>query len=710
MDQIETLLKEFNFPKRNIENLLSLYLDGNTVPFIARYRKEQTGAMDEIQIRAVLERYEYLENLNKRKDEVLKAIDEKGKLTDELKLKILKAETLTEIEDLYAPYKSKKKTKADIAREAGIEPVAEFIKTHSKLIEMEEFAKDYICDAAPDIDTVMSMARDIIVEEIGHNIDIKNRLREIYNDTATLSSKMSSEAKDIKDKHLYETYFDYEEKISTIPPHRALAIFRGERENVLKVKINVDEDTCANTVLALVYKSGVTENKIIEKCATRAYKTMLSSSIELEIRGELKQVAEERAIVVFGDNLKGLLLTPPVKGRSVLGLDPAFRTGCKYAAVDETGKLLTYGVMYPTAPQSDYNGSKKILLEVIDKFKINAISIGNGTASRETEEFVAKVLDETGLNVEYTIVNEAGASVYSASEIAAKEFPDLDVTIRGAISIARRVIDPLAELVKIEPRSIGVGMYQHDVNKKKLETTLGGVVEDVVNNVGVNLNTASASLLQYVSGLNYNTAEKIVKYREANGSFSNREQLKKVSGIGESTYNQCAGFLKIYGGEEPLDAMFIHPENYDNVHKLLNKLSLTTDKINMIKLAMKGTTPKKLAEESGLGEFTFNDIIENLEKPDRDIRDNVDPVVFKKSVLNLDDLKEGMVIPGKVTNIVDFGAFIDVGLKNDGLVHISEITNKFINHPKEILSVGQIVQAKVIGIDKDRGRLSLSLK
>lgn len=707
MTELDSLVKEFTFPKKNIENLLNLYLDGNTVPFIARYRKEQTGAMDEIQIRAVLERYEYLENLNKRREEIIKNIEEKGKLTDELKKSILKAETLTELEDIYAPYKSKKKTKADIAREAGVEPVAEYIKNNTDISNLEEFAKAYINEKAADIDTVLSMARDILTEEIGHNINIKNRLREIYNKDAVIST---CQTEDFKERTPYEAYYEFEEKISTLPPHRILAIFRGERENILKVKLIIDEETCINTCLALLYTEGYKHNKIIEKCAARAYKTMLSSSIELEIRGELRQNAEERAIHVFGDNLKSLLMTPPVKGRSVLGLDPAYRTGCKYAAVDETGKLLTYGVIYPTPPQEDYEGSKKKVVEIIKKFNINAISIGNGTASRETEEFVAKVLSETSLAVEYTIVNEAGASVYSASEVAAKEFPDLDVTIRGAISIARRVIDPLAELVKIEPRSIGVGMYQHDVNKKKLENTLGAVVEDVVNNVGVNLNTASPSLLQYVSGLNYNIAEKIVKYREDNGVFSNRNQLLKVSGLGDATFKQCAGFLKIYGGDEPLDSMFIHPETYDAVHLLLNKLNLTIDKVSMIRLAVKGNSINKLSEETGLGTYTFNDIIENLEKPDRDVRDSVDPVIFKKSVVNLDDLKPSMVISGKVTNIVDFGAFVDIGLKNDGLVHISELSENFVKHPSEVVKVGQKVQVMVVDIDKERGRISLSMR
>lgn len=705
---IERLSAEFPFQKKFIENLINLHEGGNTVPFIARYRKEQTGAMDEIQIRDVLERYEYLQNLDKRKSDVLANIEEKGKLTDELKKAILNAVTLTEVEDLYAPYKSKKKTKADIAREAGLEPLADYIKSTEDLQELTEKAASFICEAVADAETAINMAKDIITEELGHNIDIKNRLREIYGSTCILASEKTNE--ESKERSSYEAYFEFAEKISTIPPHRVLAIFRGERENALKVKLNIDEDVCINAVLTYAYAAGFVKNEIVDKCAARAFKSMLSSSIELEIRSELKQSGEIRAISVFSENLKGLLMTPPVKGRSVLGLDPAFRTGCKYAAVDDTGKLLTYGVIHPVQPQNDYEGSKKTLHTLIKKFNINAIAIGNGTASRETEEFVARLITETELPIEYTIVNEAGASVYSASEVAAKEFPDLDVTIRGAISIARRVIDPLAELVKIEPRSIGVGMYQHDVNKKKLETTLQAVVEDVVNNVGVNLNTASASLLQYVAGLNYNIAQKIVKFREDAGRFENREQLLKVAGLGESIFKQCAGFLKIYDGVEPFDSMFIHPEVYEPVHQLLTKLNLSPEKASLIRLAAKGANMEKIAEDLGIGRFTFNDIVENLEKPDRDVRDNVDPIIFKKGAVSFDDIKPGMMLDGKVTNVVDFGAFVDVGLKNDGLIHISELSEGFVKSPGEVVKVGQKVHVMVVAIDKGRGRISLSMR
>lgn len=704
---IDRLSNEFNFSKKAVENLINLYKDGNTVPFIARYRKEHTNAMDEILIRNIIERYEYLENLDKRKNEVIKNIDEKGKLTQSLKDSILSASTLTAVEDLYAPYKSKKKTKADIAKEYGLEPLSNFIKNTVSLDDINIEAKKYINDNVPDIDNAILMALNIITDEIGHNIEIKNRLREIYFNTGIITS---SNVKEVKERTPYEAYYEYTEKISSIPPHRILALFRGEREKVLKVNININEDDCINAILNIIFSLGWKDNDYIKKSSNRAFKSMLSTSIELEIRNELKSNSEDRAINVFSDNLKGLLMTPPVKNVSILGLDPAFRTGCKYAAVSYTGKLLDYGVIYPTLPQNDYENSKKTILEVIKKHNINAISIGNGTASRETEEFIAKVISETNINVEYTIVNEAGASVYSASEIAAKEFPDIDVTIRGAISIARRVIDPLAELVKIEPRSIGVGMYQHDVNKKKLETTLQAVVEDVVNNVGVNLNTASSSLLQYVAGLNMSIAEKIVKFRDEVGYFKNREQLLKVSGLGETIYKQCAGFLKIYDGVEPLDKMFIHPENYDSVYRLLNKLNVSPDKTFLIKLALKNLKIDKLIEELNIGEYTFSDILENLEKPDRDIRDSVDPVIFKKGTVNINDITPGMILTGKVTNIVDFGAFVDVGLKNDGLIHISELSEGYVKHPKDVVSVGQKVSVMVVDIDVERSRISLSMR
>jgi len=495
-----------------------------------------------------------------------------------------------------------------------------------------------------------------------------------------------------------------------IPPHRVLAMFRGEREKFLKLKIEIEETMCLNAIGKISKEKGMCENDITLKCMRQAFKKMLELSLELEYRGELKEKGEIKAISVFAENLKNLLLTPTVRNRVILGLDPAFRTGCKYAVVDSTGNLLDYGVMYPTKPQEDFHGSRKIMLDAIRKNGVNAVAIGNGTASRETEEFVAKVIADDELDIQYTIVSEAGASVYSAGDVAKKEFPELDVSIRGAISIARRVIDPLAELVKIDPKSIGVGMYQHDVTGKKLEKSLKDVVEDVVNNVGVDINTASASLLSYVSGLSESLAEKIVKHRQSIGRFAKRKDLLKVDGVGELTFRQSAGFLKVYGGEEKLDSMFIHPESYDAVYAFLEAVNLSSDKTELVKLAVKDKNVKNLAEKLGIGEFTIKDIIDNLEKPDRDIRDNVDPVVFKQGILSIDSLNEGDVLVGKVSNVVDFGAFVDVGLKNDGLVHISQLADRFVSDPAEVVKVGQTVKTRVLSIDKERGRLSLSMK
>ena len=703
----ERIFSDFTFRRDHINNVIELHLGGNTVPFIARYRKEMTGSMDADDIRAVIERYEYLENLEKRKAEVIAAIDERGKLTDELKKAIIAAETLKEVEDLYAPYKSKKKTKADIAREAGLEPLAIYIKSNADLAGLQAEAVKYVCEAVPDADTAVSMASDIIIEETGHDADIKARLRELYTLNGEIVSGQKTES---KERTPYEDYYDFRQKMSEVPPHRLLAIFRGEREKILKVKIDIDEEMCLNAIRKIAGGKGVTDNDITRKCARQAFKKMLELSLELEFRGELKEKGEIKAISVFAENLKNLLLTPTVRNRVILGLDPAFRTGCKFAVVDTTGALLDWGVMYPTMPQADFHSSRKIMLDTIRKNKVDAIAIGNGTASRETEEFVAKVIADDDLSVKYTIVSEAGASVYSAGDVAKREFPELDVSIRGAISIARRVIDPLAELVKIDPKSIGVGMYQHDVSEKKLEKSLTDVVEDVVNNVGVDLNTASPSLLSYVSGLSESLAEKIVKHRQSIGRFRSRMELMKVDGVGEQTFRQAAGFLKVYGGEEKLDSMFIHPESYDAVYAFLKAVNLSSDKCELVKLAVKDKNVKSLAEKLGIGEYTIKDIIDNLEKPDRDIRDNVDPVVFKEGIITLENIKEGDILTGKVSNVVDFGAFVDVGLKNDGLVHISQLADRFVKDPAEVVKVGQTVKTKVISIDRERGRLSLSMR
>ncbi|PLX70120.1 MAG: RNA-binding transcriptional accessory protein [Denitrovibrio sp.] len=703
----EKLYSEFTFKREHIDSVLSLHAEKNTVPFIARYRKEMTGNMDAEDIRDIIDRYEYLENLEKRKAEVIAAIDERGKLTDELKKSILAAETMKAVEDLYAPYKSKKKTKADIAREAGLEPLAVYIQANSNLAGLNAEAEKYINEKVADVETAISMAADIITEETGHNADIKARLRELYEQHGEIVSLPKT---DSKERNPYEDYYDFRQKMTAVPPHRLLAMFRGEREKFLKLKIEIDEDICLNAIGKICSDNGMAENEITLKCMRQAFKKMLELSLELEFRGELKEKGEIKAISVFAENLKNLLLTPTVRNRVILGIDPAFRTGCKYAVVDTTGDLLDYGVMYPTKPQADFHSSRQIMLETIGKHKVDAIAIGNGTASRETEEFVAQIISDDSLDIQYTIVSEAGASVYSAGSVAKKEFPELDVSIRGAISIARRVLDPLAELVKIDPKSIGVGMYQHYVSNKKLEKSLKDVVEDVVNNVGVDLNTASSSLLSYVAGLSETLAEKIVKHRQSIGRFTSRADLMKVDGVGEQTFNQSAGFLKVYEGEEKLDSMFIHPESYDAVYAFLKAVNLSTDKCELVKLAVKEKNVKSLADKLGIGEYTINDIIDNLEKPDRDIRDNVDPVVFKQGILSIESLKEGDMLTGKVSNVVDFGAFVDVGLKNDGLVHISQLANKFVSDPAEVVKVGQVVKTRVLGIDKDRGRLSLSMK
>ncbi|MGE4319704.1 MAG: Tex-like N-terminal domain-containing protein [Deferribacterales bacterium] len=703
----DSLYQEFSFNRNHIDSVINLFLDGNTVPFIARYRKEQTGNMDAEDIRNIIERYEYLENLKKRKEEVIAAIDERGKLTDELKNRILKAATLKEVEDLYEPYKTKKKTKGDIAREAGLEPLAVYIRSAADLSSLDAEAAKYVCEAVADAQTAVSMASDIITEEIGHDVDVKNRIRELYSQFAVLESSKKTES---NERNPYEDYYDFDQKIADIPPHRVLAIFRGEREKILKLKMSIDEEMCLNAVQKITADKGAVLNDVVVKCCRQAFKKMIELSLELEFRAELKEKGELKAIDVFASNLKNLLMTPTVRNNVIIGIDPAFRTGCKYAVVDATGNLLTYGVMYPTKPQEDVEGSRKTLLKLVKEYGVNACAIGNGTASRETEEFVAGVISRDGLDIKYTIVSEAGASVYSASDVAKKEFPELDVSIRGAISIARRVIDPLAELVKIDPKSIGVGMYQHDVQGKKLDKTLTDVVEDVVNNVGVDLNTASASLLTYVSGLTASLAEKIVKFRDTIGRFSSREELMKVDGVGEQTYKQSAGFLKIYGGKEKLDSMFIHPESYGAVHAFLTAMNLSVDKCEMVKLAVKGKDTSAIASKLGIGEFTLKDILENLEKPDRDIRDNVDPVIFKKGILSIDELNVGDILTGKISNVLDFGAFVDVGLKNDGLVHISQLADRFVKDPSEVVKVGQIVKTKVLSIDKDRGRLSLSMR
>ncbi|MCA1927721.1 MAG: helix-hairpin-helix domain-containing protein, partial [Calditerrivibrio sp.] len=569
-----------------------------TVPFIARYRKEMTGGMTETEIREILERKEYMENLEKRKSSIIESIKEKGKLTDELEKKIISTTNLKDLEDIYAPYRSKKKTKADIARENGLQPMADFIKNTDDSNEIERYAQNFINENIKSLDEAIEGAMEIIIFEIGHDIEIKNRVRELIRENGKINTE---KRKDVTSRTNFEDYYDFSQEITKIPPHRVLAIFRGESEKILKVKLYIDEDILINAIKGKISSKNIILNRYVESAIKYALKRIILLSLELEFRQELFFSAEEKAIKIFSENLRALLMTPPVKNARILGIDPAFRTGCKYAAIDETGRLLEYGVIYPTEPQKDYENSKRILIDLIKKHKINGIAIGNGTASRETEEFISKIISEEKLQIGYTIVSEAGASVYSASENAIKEFPELDVTIRGAISIARRVLDPLSELIKIDPKSIGVGMYQHDVNQKKLSHKLDEVVVDVVNNVGVDINTASFNLLKYVSGLNENIAEKIIEYRNKKGLFNSREELKKISGIGEVTFNQAAGFLKIYDGDEPLDRMFIHPEQYDNVYKLLNYLELSIENANMIRFKLKGEKIDDICKKFNIG-------------------------------------------------------------------------------------------------------------
>jgi uncharacterized protein len=704
---VEVLSREFSKKAIHIENLIKLYRDGNTVPFIARYRKEQTGSLNENEIRDILERFTYLENLEKRKSEVINAINEKGKLTEALQKDILQATTLKEVEDLYAPYKSKRKTKADIAKELGLLPLSLFIKSTLEEREIYEKGAQFINENVPTKEAAVEKALDIIIEEIAHNLKIKNRLREIFWQTGKISV---SKSKDVTERTVYEDYYEYEDEIKKVPSHRLLAIFRGEKEKVLKVKFTVEEEVGISSIKNILVQEKVLINSFINEAIVKSYRRMLLPSLELEIRSELKESAEEKAIKVFEENLKNILLTPPVKNRRILGIDPAFRTGCKFAAIDETGKLLTYGVIYPVEPQNEVEKSEQVLLKIIKDHNIDAIAIGNGTASRQTEEFISNMITKNSLNISYTIVSEAGASVYSASKIANEEFPELDLTIRGAISIGRRVQDPLSELVKIDPKSIGVGMYQHDVSQSRLKEKLSNVVEDVVNKVGVDLNTAGSSILSYIAGLNTKLAQNIVKYREEHGKFKNRRQLLDIPGIGENTFRQCAGFLKIYNGDEILDKMFIHPESYDVVYKLLDMLNLNISDHKMIKLVIKDKNRNEIAKKLDIGLQTLNDIIENLSKPDQDIRDELPPVIFRKGVIDIDNLQIGMVLTGKITNVVDFGAFVDLGLKNDGLIHISEMADRFIKHPNELISVGDIVNVKIINIDKERKRVSLSMK
>ena len=757
-DIIKILCNEFNLKLSQVENTVKLIDDGNTIPFIARYRKEQTGSLDDVVLRDLYERLVYLRNLEERKEEIIRLIDEQGKLTEELKDEILKAEVLQRLEDLYRPFKQKKATRASKAKEKGLEPLAKIILAQNSTSEdFDSMAAPFINEEKDVKNTkdAFAGAMDIIAEIVSDNAEYRKKIREIY----IADGIISTEAVDEEEKTVYEMYYKYEEAVKSIANHRVLAINRGEKEKKLKVKLNTPDDRIVDYLLTMEIKNeDATTTKFYKSAIEDGYKRLIVPSIEREVRNLLTEKAEEEAIKVFGKNTKNLLMISPVKDVNVLAIDPSFRTGCKLAALDGTGKLLDYCAVYPNEPRNEVEKSQKLMTDWINKYNIDIIPIGNGTASRETEAVVADMLSKIDKDVSYTIVSEAGASVYSASKLAQEEYPDLDVTIRGAISIGRRLQDPLAELVKIDPKSIGVGQYQHDVNQSKLGEALDGVVEDCVNSVGVDLNTASTALLQYVSGISKTIAKNIVAYREENGKFTDRKEIKKVKQLGDKAFEQCAGFLRISDGENPLDKTAVHPESYKIAEALLKRLNYSLDDVKNSRLSditqrittlkikeepkgikiegssgqrLKGFEAlaqlnvkqekksakelfdariKVLAEELNVGIPTLVDIVEELKKPGRDVRDEMPKPIFRNDVLKIEDLKEGMILTGTVRNVVDFGAFVDVGLKNDGLVHLSEMSERYIKHPMELVAVGDTVTVKIKSIDISRQRIGLSMK
>lgn len=721
MDIIVKLTEEFGVKKVQIEQAVKLIDEGNTVPFIARYRKDVTGGLNDEQLRAIDERLRYLRGLEERKQEVLRSIEEQGKLTDELKAEIEKAEILQRVEDLYKPFKQKKTTRAGKAKAKGLEPLALIIyMQQNKSGDVLKLAEHFV-DPEKEVETAeeaIQGACDIIAEMIADNADLISEVRDRYYKHGLIET----EAVDAEEKTVYDMYYGKHEAICKIPNHRVLAVNRGEKEGKLKVKVSIDADS----ILRLLEKEVIRQDSIFKPLLIEtiedAYKRLIAPSVEREMRNLLTERAEAEAIKVFAGNTEKLLMVPPVRGKRIISIDPGFRTGCKVAVIDETGKLLAYTTIYPTEPKCDIAGTERTLKKIIDKYKIDVIVIGNGTASRETEEVVANFLKKNSYQIQYTIVNEGGASVYSASKLASEEYPDIDVTTRGAMSLGRRLQDPLAELVKIDPKHIGVGQYQHDMNQKNLSEALGAVVEDCVNRVGVDLNTASPSLLSYVAGISSSVAKNIVAYREENGKFTDRKQLLKVAKLGPKAYEQCAGFLRISDGKEVLDSTSVHPESYEVSRILMKKIGISESDIkggvqvidDKIKSAYPAKTEKesvrKMAEDIGIGEFTVKDIIAELRKPGRDPREDAPPVVFRNDVRSFEDLKEGMEMSGTVRNVVDFGAFVDIGVKNDGLVHVSQLSDKFVKHPMDVVSVGDTVKVRIIGIDKERGKVSLTMK
>ncbi|MFB1099756.1 Tex family protein [Terribacillus sp. JSM ZJ617] len=709
---IQWVEKETSIKQSSIKQVINLLEEGNTVPFIARYRKEQTGALDEVEIKEIQDKWEYAQQLHQRKTEVIRLIEEQGKLTEELKRDILAAMQLQRIEDLYRPYKQKRRTKATIAKEKGLEPLAKGLYEQT-IQHLEKEAKAYI-DPEKELQTVEEVlqgASDIVAEWISEQAAFRDYIREKTEKQGVLLTKVKKAEDD--EKGVYEMYYEYQEPIRQMASHRILAVNRGEKEGILRVTVEPPADVILGYLKRKVIKQRTAADvaSILQTVIEDSYKRLIQPSVEREIRSMLSEKAEEQAIKIFSENLKNLLLQPPLKGRVVLGVDPAFRTGCKLAVIDETGKLLEKNVIYPTAPRHDIKGAGKVVEALLNKYDVELIAIGNGTASRETEQFIADVIKQTESNVAYIIVNEAGASVYSASELARKEFPELQVEERSAISIGRRVQDPLAELVKIDPKSIGVGQYQHDVGQKRLNDSLGFVVETAVNQVGVNVNTASESLLQYVSGFSKTVAANVVKQRNEIGKFSSRKQLKSIPRLGSKTYEQSIGFLRVLDGEEPLDRTPIHPESYAATKQLLKRLGADVVDIGTDKLREKlaDLDIAVIAAELGIGDLTLRDIVQALNQPGRDPRDDFDQPLLKQDVLAMEDLKEGMELQGTVRNVVDFGVFVDIGVKQDGLVHISKMSNKFVKHPMDIASVGDVVTVWVDRVDIDKQRIALTM-
>ncbi|WP_211279059.1 Tex family protein [Sutcliffiella halmapala] len=709
---VNLLIKDVEVTKVQAKKVISLLEEGNTVPFIARYRKEQTGSLDEVQIRAIMEKWQYIQNLENRKEEVIRLIEEQGKLTEELRASLLKSTKLQQVEDLYRPYKQKRRTKATIAKEKGLEPFALWLLSFPASPTLEEKAQEFLSEEkeVATIEEVIEGANDIIAETISDEAAYRQYIRELTFKQGQIVSTVKNEEKD--EKQVYAMYYEYEEPINKVLPHRILAVNRGEKEEILRAAIKAPVDkiiTYLNRQLIKKEQSQVTA--IIKEAVEDSYKRLIEPAIERELRKELTEKAEEQAIHIFSENLRNLLLQPPLKGKVVLGVDPAYRTGCKLAVVDEIGKVLYIGVIYPHAPVNKKTDAVQKLLDVLKTYKIEVVAVGNGTASRETEQLIAEVIQQCGQSISYLIVNEAGASVYSASDLAREEFPNLQVEERSAVSIARRLQDPLAELVKIDPKSVGVGQYQHDVTQKRLAESLNFVVETVVNQVGVNVNTASSSLLQYVAGLSKTVANNIVKKREEQGKFTSRSELKGIPRLGAKTYEQCIGFLRIIDGKQPLDRTDIHPETYPDVKKLLKQLGVSEKEIGSEKLqeALKGVNVETLSADLSIGDLTLQDIISSLIRPERDPRDNMPTPLLKQDVLQLEDLKKGMELEGTVRNVVDFGAFVDIGVKQDGLVHISKLSNRFVKHPLDVVSVGDIVTVWVEGVEVNKGRVSLTM-